>query len=109
MLCPDAHTDVKEQRALNELLPPLTSSNDIDLQLYTIIAIVVKELVYSWYGNITPDHGFVEEMVRIIAHCTRAIEGRLRSVDLEALIFDEIPDLIENHVHSEFYCLRQAL
>ena len=101
MLCPDAHTGAKEQRAIDELLPPLTSSNDIDLELYAIIAIVVKELVYSWYGKITPDQVFVEEVVRIIAHCTRAVEGRLRSVDLEGLIFDEIPELIKNHVRGE--------
>lgn len=101
VLCPDAHAGAAEQRPIDELLPPLTSSNDIDLQLYAIIAIVIKELVYSWYGKITPDQGFVEEVVKIIAHCTRAIEGRLRRVDLEQLIFDEIPELIENHVRCK--------
>jgi hypothetical protein len=70
----------------------------VDLQLYAIIAIIVKELVYSWYGKITPDQGFVEEVVNIIAHCTRALEGRLRTVDLEGLVFDEIPELVESHV-----------
>lgn len=70
----------------------------MDLQLYAIIAIIVKELVYSWYGKITPDQGFVEEVVKIIAHCTRALEGRLRTVDLEGLVFDEISELVESHV-----------
>lgn len=98
VLCPHVHASSTEPRPIDELLPPLTSSNDIDLQLYAIIAIVVKELVYSWYGKITPDQAFVEEVVRIVAHCTRALEGRLRTVDLEALIFDEIPELIESHV-----------
>ena len=72
----------------------------MDLQLYAIIAVVVKDLVYSWYGKITPDQGFVEEVVRIVAHCTRALESRLRTVDLETLIFDEIPELIEGHVYG---------
>lgn len=98
VLCPHVHAGSSEPRPIDELLPPLTSSNDIDLQLYAIIAIVVKELIYSWYGKITPDQSFVEEVVRIVAHCTRALEGRLRTVDLEALIFDEIPELIESHV-----------
>ena len=70
----------------------------MDLQLYAIIAVIMKELVYSWYGKITPDQGFAEEVVKITAHCTRALEGRLRAVDLECLIFDEIPELIESHV-----------
>lgn len=93
-----------DPRPIQELLPPLSSSNETDLQLYAIIAILVKELVYSWYGKITPDQAFVEEVVRIIAHCTRALEGRLRKIDLEALVFDEIPQLIENHILSPALC-----
>ena len=103
VLCPETNAGTKENRPLNELLPPLTSSNDIDFELYAIIAIVIKDTVQSWYGKITPDHSFVEEVIQIIAHCTRAIEGRLRSVDLEALIFDELPELIENHVRGEYH------
>ncbi|KAL8686378.1 MAG: hypothetical protein Q9218_007150 [Villophora microphyllina] len=94
-LCSQQQND---PRPIEELLPPLTSSNEVDLQLYAVIAIIVKELVYSWYGKITPDQTFVDEVVRIIAHCTRALEGRLRKIDLEGLVFDEIPGLIEFHV-----------
>ena len=72
----------------------------MDLQLYAIIAIVIKDVVYSWYGKITPDQGFVEEVVRIVAHCTRALESRLRTVDLEGLLLDEVPELIEDHIHG---------
>ena len=99
VLCPQS---LAEPRPIDELLPPLTSSNDVDLQLYAIIAIVVKDLVYSWYGKITPDQGFVEEVLRIVAHCTRALESRLRTVDLESLILDEIPELIEGHIHGQY-------
>lgn len=98
VLCPQPTTGGNEARPIEELLPPLTSSNDVDLQLYAIIAVVVKETVYSWYGKITSDQTFVEEVVRIIAHCTTGIEGRLRKLDLESLMFDEIPELIENHI-----------
>ena len=98
MLCPQS---LAEPRSIDELLPPLTSSNDVDLQLYAIIAIVIKDLVYSWYGKITPDQGFVEEVVRIVAHCTRALESRLRTVDLEGLLLDEVPELIEGHIHGQ--------
>ena len=73
----------------------------MDLQLYAIIAIVIKDVVYSWYGKITPDQGFVEEVVRIVAHCTRALESRLRTVDLEGLFLDEVPELIEDHIHGQ--------
>jgi hypothetical protein len=98
VLCSQSHCGTTDPRPISELLPPLTSSNDVDFQLYAIVAIVVKDLVLSWYGKITPDQSFVEEVVRIVAHCTTQLEGRLRTLDLEGLIFDEIPDLIERHI-----------
>lgn len=87
-----------EPVAIDKVLPPLTSSNEIDVQLYAIIAIIVKEVIQSWYGKMTPDQSFVEEVVRIVAHCTRALEGRLRSVNLEGLILDEMAELVERHI-----------
>ena len=99
VLCPHAQ-GASDLRPINELLPPLTSSNDVDFQLYAIIAIVIKDLVQSWYGKITPDQGFVEEVMRIVAHCTTQLESRFRTVDLENLVFDEIPDLIAGHIHG---------
>ena len=85
---------------IHEILPPLTSSNEVDLQLYALIAIIIREFVQTWYGKITPDQVFVEEVVKIIAHCTRALEQRLRNVDLESLLFDELPELLEVHVQG---------
>lgn len=87
---------------IEALLPPLTSQNDIDLQLYAIVAVIIKEFVLTWYAKITPDQVFVEEVVKIIAHCTRALEQRLRKVDLEALLFDELPELLDAHIIGMF-------
>lgn len=107
ILCPSAHD---KDRPISEILPPLTSSNEIDFQLYAIIAVVVKDLVQTWYGKITPDHTFVEEVVNIIAHCTRALESRLRNVDFECLILDEIAALIVRHVDGQYTTrLQQSL
>lgn len=99
ILCTHNHgpTDI---RPIHEVLPPLTSSNSVDFQLYAFIAIVVKDLVQSWYGKITPDQDFVEEVVKIVAHCTTQLESRLRTVDLESLILDEIPMIVSSHIHG---------
>lgn len=86
---------------IDELLPPLTSRNDVDLQLYAIISIVLRDFVQTWYHKITPDETFVAEVVQIIAHCTRALEQRLRKVDVEGLLFDELPDLLDKHVQGQ--------
>ncbi|KAL2848126.1 PXA domain-containing protein [Aspergillus pseudoustus] len=86
--------------APEELLPPLTSSNDVDRQLYALIAIIIKEFVYSWYSKITADQSFTNELLQVIAHCTRALEQRLREVDATQLVLDEIPALLEAHIIS---------
>lgn len=102
VLCPNASghggLDRGSPRPLEELLPPLTSMNEVDLQLYALIAVVMKEFVHSWYSKITPDTLFTEEVVQLIAHCTRALEQRLRRVDVETLLFDGIPSLLEAHI-----------
>ena len=89
-------------RPIEEVLPPLTSSNEVDIQLYGIIAVIIKEFVHTWYGKITPDHVFVNEVLQIIAHCTRALEQRFRNIDLEALLLDEIPGLIDDHLTGRY-------
>ncbi|KAF7630340.1 PXA domain-containing protein [Aspergillus flavus] len=83
-----------------ELLPPLTSSNEVDRQLYALIAIIIKEFVFSWYSKITSDQILVHEVIQVIAHCTRAVEQRLRDTDVSQLLLDEIPTLIEAHIIS---------
>ncbi|KAG5748031.1 hypothetical protein H9Q70_009310 [Fusarium xylarioides] len=88
------------QVPIDELLPPLTSRNDVDLQLYALLAIVMREFVQSWYSKITTDEHFVSEILHIIAHCSRALEQRFRKVDLESLVLDEIPDLLDKHITS---------
>ncbi|KAK4639048.1 hypothetical protein QC761_0104240 [Podospora bellae-mahoneyi] len=99
ILCPQHIEKAKSAPApIEELLPPLTSRNDVDLQLYALIAIILREYIQNWYNKITPDETFVAEIVQIIAHITRALEQRLRKVDLEGLLFDEIPDLLDKHI-----------
>ena len=56
----------------------------------------------NWYNKITPDEAFVAEIVQIIAHVTRTLEQRLRKVDLESLLLDEVPGLIDGHITGWF-------
>lgn len=88
-------------KPLDDLLPPLTSSNEVDVQLYAFIAVILSNFVQVWYNKITPDQHFVAEIVQIIAHCTRGLEQRLRHVDLECLLLDELPALMISHIDGE--------
>ncbi|KAJ5185217.1 PX-associated sorting nexin 13 [Penicillium cf. griseofulvum] len=101
VLCPQtSNHGASSPQPPEELLPPLTSSNDVDRQLYALLAIIIKEFVYSWYSKITPDQALVNEVLQVIAHCTRALEQRLRQIDVAQLALDEIPALVESHVLS---------
>lgn len=94
-------SDEVDQKPLEELLPPLTSSNEIDVQLYALIAVVLNLFVQAWYNKITPDQDFVANVVQIIAHCTRGLEQRLRNVDLEGLLLEELPSILNEHIDGQ--------
>jgi hypothetical protein len=96
-------TDRASPGPLEGALPPLTSSNDVDVQLYAIISIVVKDFIQPWYTKITPDQAFVDEVVHIVAHCSRALEQRLRHADIAGLILDEVPAILVQHVKGRSY------
>jgi hypothetical protein len=93
--------DEVDLKPLEELLPPLTSSNEVDVQLYALIAVVLNLFVQTWYNKITPDQDFVANVVQIIAHCTRGLEQRLRDVDLEGLILEELPTVLNEHIDGQ--------
>lgn len=57
--------------------------------------------MYAWYGGITSDRVFVEEVVRVVAHVTRGLEGRIRGVDLGGLVGEEICEVLRGHVRGE--------
>ncbi|KAE8391342.1 PXA domain-containing protein [Aspergillus alliaceus] len=102
VLCPQTgnYGSASTLQSPEELLPPLTSSNEVDRQLYALVAIIVKEFVLSWYSKFTSDQILVNEVVQVIAHCTRTVEQRLRDADVSQLILDEIPALVEGHIIS---------
>lgn len=99
VLCPQTGSHgATSPQPVEDLLPPLTSSNDVDRQLYALIAIIFRDFVYSWYSKITPDQALVNEVLQVVAHCTRALEQRIRQVDVAQLFLDEIPALVEAHI-----------
>ncbi|KGQ12533.1 hypothetical protein BBAD15_g1722 [Beauveria bassiana D1-5] len=102
VLCPQKLSEKDRDVAtpIEELLPSLTSRNDVDLQLYAFLAIIIREFVQAWYNKITPDETFVAEALQVIAHCSRALEQRFRTLDVESLVLDELPDLLDRHISA---------
>ena len=54
-------------------------------------------------NNDSVDH-LIAEVVRLVAHCSRGVEERLRKVDVMALMLDEVPTIVERHVIGEQAC-----
>ncbi|RDW93582.1 PXA domain-containing protein [Aspergillus mulundensis] len=102
VLCPQSgnYGGATSPYAPEELLPPLTSSNDVDRQLYALVAMIIKEFISSWYSKITSDQALINEVLQLIAHLTRALEQRLRETDIAQLALDDIPALVEAHIIS---------
>ncbi|KAL4815220.1 PXA domain-containing protein [Aspergillus spinulosporus] len=102
VLCPQMgiYGGATSPYAPEELLPPLTSSNDVDRQLYALVAMMVKEFISSWYSKITSDQALISEVLQLIAHLTRALEQRLREINIVQLALDDIPALVETHITS---------
>lgn len=68
---------------LEDLLPPLTASAEIDLQVWALLALVVRDFVASWYGTITNDTELVREVVRIVGVVVGGVATRLGKVSFE--------------------------
>ena len=98
---PTVTSDV-DAKSLDELLPSLTSSSAVDVQLYAFVAVIVENFLQRWYSRITQDSDLVKEIIQIVAHCTRGLEQRLRRLDFESLLLDEIPDLILRHTKGKY-------
>jgi len=81
-------------------LPALTSSPKVDDELYVLISLVLRDFVKKWYNEITHDGAFIEEIVGVIAHVTRGLEERIRKVDLEAVLLDDIPRILNTHIRD---------
>lgn len=86
-------------------LPPLTSSNDLDVRLYALFALLLHNFVYEWYTKslkLGSRDEFTKELVFLFAHISRNLQERINSADDEfiRLIVTDIPYLLEKHFES---------
>ncbi|ODV97897.1 hypothetical protein PACTADRAFT_185786 [Pachysolen tannophilus NRRL Y-2460] len=90
----------REENSLRSLLPALTSSNNIDLQLYAFISLFLKKFLISWYNNVTDDYQFefLNEVLYLLAHITRFLEVRLRKLNLIDFLFDDLFIIFDSHL-----------
>ena len=91
--------------ATETLLPPLTSSNTLDVSIYALFALLLKNFVYSWYTDKLDLGGrdsFTKELVYLLAHISRELQSRITKYDDEfvKLLILDIPYLVGKHIQS---------
>lgn len=82
------------------LLPELTQSDPVNVQLYALIGLLLKQFVQSWHSLITNDKTFLHEILETLANITHKIENRLTLLDFNEIIMNELPMLIQSHVED---------
>ncbi|KAI9497815.1 PXA domain-containing protein [Zychaea mexicana] len=81
--------------------PRITRSAAIDSELYTYIALLVRDFIHPWYRVVTNDQDFCAEIVRIFTLIIRQLEDRFcNQVDWTELILISAANLVTIHYHD---------
>lgn len=79
LLFPDL-VEARNRSGLIDAPPKITQSAKIDQELYTYLALIVRDFIQPWYLAITLDNGLPSEVTRIVTHCCREVERRCQKV-----------------------------
>ncbi|KAI8581212.1 hypothetical protein K450DRAFT_270399 [Umbelopsis ramanniana AG] len=96
LLFPDL-VEARNRSGLIDAPPRITQSAKIDQELYTYLALIVRDFIQPWYLAITLDNGLPSEVTRIVTHCCREIELRCQKIDVVELILKSFPTLLTQH------------
>ncbi|KAI9274455.1 PXA domain-containing protein [Phascolomyces articulosus] len=81
--------------------PPITRSPGIDSELYTYIALLVRDFIHPWYRVVTNDQDFYAGIVRILTLIIQQLEDRFcNQVDWTELILISAANLVSIHYHD---------
>ncbi|CCM02213.1 uncharacterized protein FIBRA_04293 [Fibroporia radiculosa] len=83
-------------------LPPLLTSSAaapaLNAEIYDVIALALRAFVNPWWTKLTCyDKDFLPAITRVLTAVIRAIETRLISADLAALVLRDFPTLLTQH------------
>lgn len=93
-------------------LPPLTSSNDLDIRLYALFSLLINDFIFGWYENslnLDEKDQFTKELIFIFAHISRNLQERINKSHNEfiKLLITDLPYLLNDHLNNlnEISCL----
>lgn len=90
----------KESHQLDwrDKLPLLTSSDQVNIEIYAFFGLICRQFIQAWYYKIVDDPAFIYDISAVLAHVTRQIEERVVQIDMFELALDELPTIIEAYI-----------
>ena len=90
------------------VVPPLLATSDVphDLhaELYDLIALSLRAYLNPWWTRITRyDKDFLPHTAQLLTVVIRALESRILALDLPALVFCDVPNVITQHYRDYRY------
>lgn len=92
--------------SLQDQLPALTTSTDVDKQLYALIGLLFKNFIFNWYPGDQPE--LTHELVGITAHVTRNLQQRINSFEIYEMLLDDTFTILNLHLEKIRYSKKVA-
>ena len=105
---PAMHPGVVTKHA-NEPWKDIHWPQEIDKALTQLYEHLLKDYVYGWYGQISYDEEFVQEIRHLLRHATAVLVKRLAKIDLATLITRKAIPLGLAHVDAYHHAKEYSL
>lgn len=92
----------KESHELDwrDRLPALTSSDDVNIEIYALFGLICRQFIQAWYYKIVDDPAFIYDISSVLAHVTRQLEERVSQIDMFGFLLDELPMILDAHIQD---------
>lgn len=91
------------------ILQDPAASAALDVQLYNLLALIIRGFINPWFSKISRDRAFPLEILRVASHVFRQLEARLSEgpetsqshrIDKVKLVCETFPKVFERHVRD---------
>ena len=85
----------------------LTTSNSVNQELSKIVALLLRDCIFSWFKSISQDQEIYVEIIKVISNMIQEIERRCFRVDWVSLITQDLPSILSNHIKDHRNCCKK--
>ncbi|KAK9759506.1 hypothetical protein K7432_017446 [Basidiobolus ranarum] len=86
------------------LLHLTKTSRQVDVELYNLLALLLRDFVLTWYDSISQDPEFLLEIVYTFSNITQEIEKRCTKIDWTKLIVYNFANILKRHYQDFRLC-----